>query len=215
MNVPSAKLRFIIGNTLSKDFNGRLRLVLGIPGSGKTTFALHQVKKPFLFVAPGPTNEAVYGMDYVEDTKEGLAIVRENPRATMGLYVTQGNPDLFNAISTPDRTIILDDISMFTETPELKKALVVWCTGVRWKGLQAWATTQRAKAEVPPKVFTAAKDIYNVGPNVDEGEVAILFERRSVNMDFQAFYQKVNSLVPYHWKRRNVAESVFQIKNLT
>ncbi len=199
----------------SKDFNGRLRLVLGLPGSGKTSYALAQLPAHCVVVAPGPTNPSIEEFDYVEDDETGLSFIRDNPSHSLALFVTHGNPELFDAISKhTQRAILLDDISMFTDTPELKKAFISWLTGLRWRGINAWATTQRARAEVPPKVYTASREIYYVGPNLSQEEVQIIYGQRSVNLTYEDFYARINALQVYDWKRKNVRDSVFQIKNI-
>lgn len=203
-----------------KQFDGKLRFALGLPRTGKTSFVIPRISGPHLWVAPGPSNPSIVPYPYVDDTDEGLQYILDNPVKTLALYTKHGNPNIFEVMKSRRRTYVLDEIGNICYNYDLKKRFEMWARQVGWMdgGLEAWCTTQRPSADVPPAVYIAAREIYWIGPLKDQRTAQLLFDNRSVDMDFKDFYERLQVMEKYNWQKPfdkdNLSRSVFKIKEL-
>jgi len=211
-------------------FDGRLRFVTGLPRSGKTSFTLSRMARddgrPYTFVCTGPSNPSVVAMPWVPDTDEGLQMVWDNPKgitddkgvfhASFSIRCLHANPQLFEVLENPNRTYCLDEVGNICSTYELKESLKKWAREVGWKngGLDAWATSQRPTADVPPGVYVAAREIYWVGPCKSNTVAKVLYEHRTADWTEEEFSLKLATLQKFDFKLPNMwPKSVLQIKD--
>ena len=206
-------------------FDGKLRIILGFPRQGKTSFALTLLPTPHLFVCPGPSNPKVRSYPWVPDTDAGLEIVeqgwyedsegikRDISKVDFALYCLHGNPRLFEVLKSSKRAYCLDEVGNICKDWDLKEAFKCWYREIGWRdgGLEVWATTQRAIADIPPGAYTAAREIYWVGPCKSKRIQSLLYENTSLDLEEEEFNEKLRNLKKYNWANPNVSESVLKV----
>lgn len=185
---------------------------------GKTSYVLKVVPEPFLFICTDVSNPTVAKLKGVPNTDEGLAYVKAHPTKTMILRCYHKNPKLLEVCKDHRRAIVLDEIANLFYTRAMMEELADWAREVRYKdgGLLAWATTQRAAADVLPAIYKAARRIQWVGPLCEESDQKTLYGRRITNWEggFERFQQQLENLKPYKWDKPNEAESILTVKDL-
>lgn len=198
------------------EFDGKLTLVLGYPRQGKTSFMLTQLEQPHILVCTGVSNPTIRKYPHVPDTDAGLQYALDHPTETFAIRCMHANEKLFKVLVDSRRTVVLDEVGNICCTYDLKKSFEKWYREVGWKdgGLRAWATTQRAKADVPPGAYVAAREIYWVGPCKSRAIATLLYDNTSLDMPEEEFFLKLWNLKKYQWDKPNVAESVFKIKDI-
>lgn len=198
------------------NFDGKLHLVLGLPRQGKTSYALHLARKPFLFLCTGLSNQTVQQMDYVPDTREGLEFVQETP-GTLVVWCKTGNRDIFEYLQTSERDIILDEIGNLLYCKQLQDSFVTWQREIGWKdgGQRVFATTHRPSADIPPVVYTNARQISWVGPWHNREKARDLYNNvEGFDIDFETFFTGLNGLESLDWRMTNLEKAVMKVKDL-
>ncbi|MGH7738571.1 MAG: hypothetical protein ACREL1_00345 [bacterium] len=176
---------------------------------------MDEVPEPFLFFCTDVSNPTVKGLSYVEDHPEDLKWLQENPLVTRVVRCTNHNPDILEICKDHRRAYVFDEIGNLFDLATMKK-LVAYMREVGYKdeGLQVWATSQRAAADVWPAVYVACRRIRWVGPLHDEKAIRTLFSHRSEDLDYQTFKKNLANLKKFDWKNPNWAESILTVKNI-
>lgn len=199
-----------------QDYNGLMTFVGGFPRIGKTSLVLDEVPHPFLFLCTDVSNPSVKKLNFVEDDEEGIQYALDHPTETMAVRCYHHSERIFELMNDHRRALVLDEIGNLFSAHRMRQRLLEWAreVGYRDGGLQVWATSQRAAADVWPGVYTASRRIKWVGPLHSDEAIRTLFSHRSYDMDIKEFRAKLSNLKPYSWQRKNVKESVLVVKDI-
>lgn len=204
-------------SSLERSPKESLSLYLGLGKSRKTTLALEDAGEEFVTVASEVTHPYIETLPYLEDsTKMFMAKARKADKEEKSFLILmlEDNPEVFEFLIETNKTILLDDAAFLNAEPELKHPLKKFIRHIRHRKKRVLVTTHRAVDDLPPIAYFYATRIHQIGPLFDKGESQILFKRRTVNIDFEEFYQKLKGMEIYDNTRKNYAESVFTIKSL-
>lgn len=183
---------------------------------GKTSVVLEVVPRPFLFFCTDISNPTVKKMDWVPNTPDGIAYIKEHPLETLAVRCYHKGTDILSLCLDHRRAYVLDEISNLFSPGRPMKGLCEYAKEVRYKdeGLIVFATSQRPACDVWPAIYFAAHCIKWVGPLYEDKDIKTLFGHRSSNMAYEEFAAKVRNLKPYDWRRKNFQDSVVVVKNL-
>lgn len=191
--------------------NASLQIVLGLRGSGKTSFALDLIEqKNPVILCPGATNPDIKAYQWVYNDDKGLKWALEKKNRVVKTKFQ--NLDLFSYLEGDGLVLMLDDVRMILTHKDLRSALERWIGGFRWRHQKIVITTHRPIKDMVPLAYDLATAVYWVGPLRDREEADNLWQHRDQDWDRQEYYSKLKSLVKYDYLTRNVTESVFQIK---
>lgn len=220
-------------SSLERSPKESLSLYLGLGKSRKTTLALEDGTGEHIphdgSWRPGPktgdlvvvtseiTHDALIPFPYIEDTASSFlqkALRADKERRQLLILMIQDNPEVFDFLIQTNKTILLDDAAFLNAEPDLKKPLKKFIRHIRHRKKRVLITTHRAVDDLPPIAYFYATRIHQIGGLQDEGEARLLFKRRTLNVDFAEFYQKLKNQEVYDNTQGNYEKSVYTIKSL-
>ena len=202
--------------------DGRLELLLGETGGGKSSLAHNEIgKRQHVLLAPGPTNPTMEKYNYLydsdDDLKRGLELLEIGE--SFAIYYKHDNPNIFRFMERV-KLIWLDEISYYKKDKKLMRQLDWWSRNIRSRNQIVMANTHRGAGDVPDVLYSNSRLLRWVGPcSSNPQNLSILYGNKSVNclqgLDFDAFREKISTLKPYKWDEPNEEDSVLVIKDMT
>jgi hypothetical protein len=203
------------------DYRGNSTLIIGPGEAGKTAFCQDLVEiGPHIWVGPEPTNPGLEIYQYWYDSDSDLEHVKPllDGKHTLAIWVRNDNPRLFDYLERRNITLVLDDITCFTQQPappELKNRFIRWARLIKTRDQHVYMTTHRAIDDLPPLFYrNLFKNIYYVGPQTHPKEIEQVFWLKSAKMNItkEELTQKLGTLEVYDWQRKNQQSAVLQIR---
>ena len=191
--------------------DGALAIILGLKGSGKTSFALDHLPQGFVIIAPGATNPDVLDLDYVYNDDRGIRYAVE--RRNHVVFTYKKNDNLFSYLLKPGLVLLLDDVRMILTSTQLRREFEEWIRGIRWRHQRVIITTHRPVGDMEPIAYDMASRIFWVGSLRDKDEADLLWKHRDQDWEKPEYYLKLKTLKKYDYLRRNTGESVLMIKS--
>jgi len=196
--------------------DGGATVILGRGESGKTTLALHHIEgRRAVVVAADFSNPTLLKWNRLTD-RDPLNILRwagdpqRFPGPVLVRTVDGRNPALFDTLEKLPREIpiVLDEITKYTFTPEMKKTFINFARGIRYRngvGQECYITTHRMSGDLGPVIESIARKIYVVGPVANSREVRLLYDMSHFTgeMDFPEFLARIRQNPRYDFRARN------------
>lgn len=183
-----------------------ITLLLGLPGSGKTTRMLSMIKD---------SNRVVIYSPYVADdrTPPGIPQVSDYPSIpdnpeyfTKGIeYYFEQTPQfvinargnstfIFNqCMDLSNCVLVLDDLPAIAGETGEDRALLKLLPVLRWRRIEVILTAHLPKSDVLKKLRVISDHIWWFGPLSDEDEIKTLWGLRRTDQGINEFYNKLKT----------------------
>jgi hypothetical protein len=193
---------------------GNVVILIGMPGSRKTTLGLSWIAAECVIIVSESTHEVTDKFNWLSDSEVDLArAAKTQPPYCIRTY--NNNPQLWQFLRHVNCPILIDDAGSVVDGWHQVQAFKKWLRHVRKRGQKVIITTHRTKDDLPPLAYTYAKKICYVGPT-DFDEVKNVYGKRDVgkaSMTLEEFYERIKILKPFDYRAKNELESVFVVKD--
>lgn len=180
-----------------------IRVYIGLMGSGKTTYAVNDIKgceRSLVYASGAPSILRENYPRYIYDTPDFTVSLKRYLADYPHLRIEKrGEQSIFEELKTlHGYRILLDDFPALTTTGEDYRTAQAFFRTVRYNGNQVVVTAHRANGDLPPLLRQVATSIYYVGPSHrGERELRTLYELVNYPITDRDFFQSIISTPKY------------------